>query len=126
MTLNKKCLSFIYSTGWRDSILSLPKKWLSVSGATDDFGFPEVSTYYTIKTFKIVWRKVSTQCRFGCCRFCVVIQLVWQLVTMSSDATLIPLWFRLIDRLSLIFVANVIRSCNRLKWMGLGTHQPDQ
>lgn len=32
-------------TGWRDSILSLPKKWLSVSGATDEFGFPEVSTH---------------------------------------------------------------------------------
>lgn len=35
--------SFYFVLGWRDSILSLPKKWLSVSGATDDFGFPEVS-----------------------------------------------------------------------------------
>lgn len=25
--------------------MSLPKKWLSQSGATDDFGFPEV-TYF--------------------------------------------------------------------------------
>ena len=39
-------------TGWRDSILSLPKKWLSVSGATDEFGFPEVSRQEKLNAFE--------------------------------------------------------------------------
>lgn len=38
-----------YIAGWRDSILSLPKKWLSVSGASDEFGFPEVRKVHTNK-----------------------------------------------------------------------------
>lgn len=34
---------FLYFPGWRDSLLSLPKKWLSTTEATDEHGFPEVS-----------------------------------------------------------------------------------
>lgn len=36
---------FLFSiSGWKDQILSLPKKWLSQTSAdTDEFGFPEVS-----------------------------------------------------------------------------------
>jgi hypothetical protein len=34
--------NFLFS-GWKDSILSLPKKWLSQTSDTDEYGFPEVS-----------------------------------------------------------------------------------
>ncbi|GAB0094146.1 Choline/carnitine acyltransferase domain [Sergentomyia squamirostris] len=32
---------FVDAEGWRDSLLSLPKKWLSTTEATDEHGFPE-------------------------------------------------------------------------------------
>lgn len=37
-------------TGWKDSILSYSKKWLSTSEATDEFGFPEVSRYLALSS----------------------------------------------------------------------------
>ena len=35
-----------YFAGWKDQILSLPKKWLSQASDTDEYGFPDVSQYY--------------------------------------------------------------------------------
>lgn len=32
----------VFTSGWKDSLLSLPKKWLSQTGAVDEFGFPLV------------------------------------------------------------------------------------
>uniref|UniRef100_A0A182S9A5 Choline O-acetyltransferase n=1 Tax=Anopheles maculatus TaxID=74869 RepID=A0A182S9A5_9DIPT len=34
--------STVHRPGWKDSILQLPKKWLSTSEATDEFGFPQM------------------------------------------------------------------------------------
>lgn len=37
-------LYFVFS-GWKDSLMSYPKKWLSSGGSTDEHGFPEVSAH---------------------------------------------------------------------------------
>lgn len=53
---------YIIIIGWKDSILSLPKKWLSTSEDTDEYGFPLVSItilfyiiFIVIKKYKLLW-----------------------------------------------------------------------
>jgi hypothetical protein len=38
-------LYFYIFTGWKEQILSLPKKWLSQASDTDEYGFPDVSNH---------------------------------------------------------------------------------
>lgn len=40
---NKYICLFVFFAGWRESLNSMKKKWMSTSIDSDEYGFPEVS-----------------------------------------------------------------------------------